>query len=247
MPDGSPRFSLVIPARNEEAYLPRLLDSVDVARARYAGGADAVEVIVADNVSTDATAEIARRRGCRVVSVEKRIIGAVRNGGARAARGEILCFVDADARIHPDTFGAIERRLDTGKIVGGATGIHLERMSLGLIVTWAVLLPLVWLTRMDTGVTFCKREDFATIGGYDEEMPAAEDVRLLFDLWRLGRRRGQRLGRARSAKAIYSTRKFDRFGDWHYVTHMPRAVFWLIFRKGPFEGFINRYWYGDQR
>ena len=247
MPDGSPRFSLVIPARNEEAYLPRLLDTVDAARARYAGGADAVEVIVADNASTDATAEIARRRGCRVVSVEKRIIGAVRNGGAGAARGEILCFVDADARIHPDTFGAIERMLDTGKIVGGATGVRLERLSLGLAVTYALMVPLVWLTRMDTGVTICWREDFLAIGGYSEELPAAEDVRLLLDLWRLGRRRGQRLGRARSAKAIASTRKFDRFGDWHYVTHMPRAIYWLIFRKGSFEGFVNRYWYSDQR
>jgi len=58
-----PRFSLVIPAHNEEAYLPPLLDTVDAARARYAGGADAVEVVVADNASTDATAEVARARG----------------------------------------------------------------------------------------------------------------------------------------------------------------------------------------
>jgi len=47
-----PRISLVIPAYNEEKYLPRLLDSVDAARARFAGRGD-VEVIVADNVSTD--------------------------------------------------------------------------------------------------------------------------------------------------------------------------------------------------
>ena len=95
---SAPRFSLIIPAWNEQAYLPRLLDTVDEARTRYRGGPDAAEVIVADNDSTDATAVIARDRGCRVVHVAKRRIAAARNGGAGIARGEILCFVDADFR-----------------------------------------------------------------------------------------------------------------------------------------------------
>ena len=59
----TPRYSVVIPAYNEEKLLGRLLDSLDVARAAY-GNADAIEVIVADNMSTDMTAEIARMRGC---------------------------------------------------------------------------------------------------------------------------------------------------------------------------------------
>ena len=53
------RQTLVIPAHNEEALLPRLLDTVEVARARYSFGAGAIEVIVADNASTDRTAGIA--------------------------------------------------------------------------------------------------------------------------------------------------------------------------------------------
>jgi hypothetical protein len=59
-----PRYSLIIPAYNEERLLPRLLDSLDIARASY-GDRGAVEVIVADNGSTDRTAEIAADRGCR--------------------------------------------------------------------------------------------------------------------------------------------------------------------------------------
>jgi glycosyltransferase involved in cell wall biosynthesis len=62
-----PQVSLVIPAWNEAALLPRLLDSVDVARRRWieAGhAADAIEVILADNGSTDATVRIASERGC---------------------------------------------------------------------------------------------------------------------------------------------------------------------------------------
>src|SRR6266478_218734 len=90
------RQTLVIPAHNEEALLPRLLDTVEVARARYSLGADAIEVIVADNASTDRTAGIATARGCRVVSVAKRAIAAARNGGAGCAQSPILAFVDAD-------------------------------------------------------------------------------------------------------------------------------------------------------
>ena len=42
---AAPRISLIIPAWNEQAYLPRLLDTVDEARRRYNGAAEAVEVI----------------------------------------------------------------------------------------------------------------------------------------------------------------------------------------------------------
>ena len=83
--ERDPRLSLVIPAYNEEAYLAALLDSVDLARERYRGGPDAIEVILADNASTDRTATMARARGCHVVSVEKRVIdvdrGEVRRSG----------------------------------------------------------------------------------------------------------------------------------------------------------------------
>ena len=60
-----PRFSLVIPAYNEANWLPAVLDTVDAARAQYRGGADAIEVIVANNVSTDETVAIAEARGAR--------------------------------------------------------------------------------------------------------------------------------------------------------------------------------------
>ncbi len=243
----APRFSLIIPSRNEEDYLPRLLDSVDDARARYHLGLEAVEVIIADNVSTDRTAEIARLRGCGLVTVHKRVIAAVRNGGARAARGQFLSFIDADSTIHPETFNALEHALGSGRVVGGATGVTMERMSFGIALTYALFLPMVWATKMDTGVVFCRREDFETVGGYNEEMIFAEDVRFLLDLKRLGRSRKQALARVTSAKAIASTRKFDRYGDWHYLTALPRALYWFLLSPHAGREFAKVYWYGDVR
>src|ERR1700722_13135715 len=123
------RISLVIPAYNEEAFLPALLQSVEAARQRYVHGADRVEVIVGDNLSTDRTAAIAQEFGYRAVSVEKRCIGAVRNGGASVATGEILCFIDADSRIDPETFNAIDAAMRTCKVSIGATGVVPDRIS----------------------------------------------------------------------------------------------------------------------
>lgn len=245
--DQKPQISLIIPAYNETELLPRLLDTVDEARARFAQGADAVEVVVADNASTDATAEVAAERGCKVAHVAQRRIAAARNGGARMAQGEILCFVDADMRIHPETFNAVAAVLARDDVVAGATGVRLERWSVGIAFTFALMLPMVLLTGMDTGVVFCRREDFEAVGGYDESRELAEDVAFLWAIRRLGKARGQHLVRLRSVKALASTRKFDQHGDWHYFTKiMPRTLPALLSR-GARTKLAKRYWYGDDR
>ncbi|HEY3123189.1 MAG TPA: glycosyltransferase [Thermoanaerobaculia bacterium] len=242
-----PRFSVVIPAYNEERLLPMLLDSIDAAREIYGRGTGAIEVIVADNASTDSTASLAVSHGCLVVSVEKRVIASARNGGVRAARGEIVCFVDADTRIHAETFCAIDDALASGRVIGGATGVRLERWSPGVVVAYMMIVPLVWITGIDTGLVFCRREDFEAVGGYGENLRIAEDIAFPWALKRLGRRRGQRLVRLRRFKATASLRKFDEHGDWHYVTMLPRTTFLYLFRRRAFLEFIDRYWYRPSR
>ena len=182
-----------------------------------------------------------------MVPVAKRSIAATRNGGGRAARGEIVGFVDADMQIHPGTFDAIEAALASDRIVGGATGITLERWSLGLAVTFAALMPAIWLTGFDTGVVFCRSRDFEATGGYDESMRVAEDVRFLLALRQLGRRQGKRLTRLTHVKAVASTRKFDQYGDWHYLTTIPRLAAGLVLKRPASLQEIERYWYEPRR
>ena len=246
LPTSPVRLSLVIPAYNESKLLPRLLDTVDAARRAYARGPDAVEVIVADNGSSDDTAAIAARYGCRVVPVAIRNIGAVRNAGARASRGELLCFVDADSRLHPDVFNAVDDALSSGKYSVGATGVTLERWSLGILCTFMLLVPIVVLTRIDTGLVFCRRADFDAVNGYDERRAAAEDVMFHVALMRHGRSKGQRAVRLTRVKAIASTRKFDEHGDWHYFQLFPHAARML---RDPAHrsAATDRYWYPDAR
>jgi len=240
------RISIVIPAYNEEVYLPRLLAGVATARARYRGGAETLEVIVADNASTDGTARVALERGCGVIPVAKRVIAAARNAGARAARGEVLAFVDADSQIHPETFNAIEASLAEGRVIGGATGMTMERWSLGIGLSYLLLVPLVKVMGIDGGVVYCRKVDFEAVGGYNEERLMAEDVEFLLALKRLGRSRGQRFARLRGVKAVASTRKFDRHGDWHCFTGMTRLAFGGLFDRRRLDRWIRSYWYEDR-
>jgi glycosyltransferase involved in cell wall biosynthesis len=238
--------SLVIPAYNEAAFLPRLLGTVRTARDRFRCGAHKIEIIVSDNGSTDETVRIATDAGCRIARAELRCIAAARNAGARIARGDVICFVDSDAQIHPDTFNVVYDLMQRPEIIGGATGVIPERWSLGIALTYAVFLTLVIPTRLDTGLVFCRRKDFEIIGGYDERMKFAEDVRFHFEMWQLGRRRGARLTRARSVKAIFSARKFDKFGDWHYFPMLMKAPWYLLNQRAG-DILAERYWYAPGR
>lgn len=242
----APDISLVIPAYNEARYLPRLLTSLAAARERYVSAGGSVETIVADNMSTDDTAQVAAAGGARVLRVTERRIAAVRNGGAAAARGRIIAFLDADTvAVHPDTFSGVATALGDPRIIGGATGCTLERWSVGLAVTYAIMIPLVWATRLDTGMVFCRREDFVAVGGYPDRLRVAEDVAFLWRLRRLGRERRQRLRRLRRYKVVASTRKFDEHGDWHYFGFLWRAP--LLLFGARFDDLADRYWYRPSR
>jgi len=241
---GVPAISLIIPAFNEEKLLPRLLESVGIAREQFRGGADAIEVIVADNASTDRTAEIARAAGCRVARVEKRRIGAVRNGGAAIARGLYLAFIDADIVIHPGSFNAIAGALAGGVHIAGATGWVFERTSLGLAATRFVARTLVTgILRMEGGIAFCTREAFDAIGGYNDDKDIAEDVEFMRALRAYGKPRGLSLKVGTGTPATVSTRKFDEHGDWHMFT----MTLWPLIKWKTFRQIVDDYWYPQQR
>ncbi|HVE50937.1 MAG TPA: glycosyltransferase [Casimicrobiaceae bacterium] len=240
-----PHISLVVPAYNEERYLPALLSSIEVAKIRYAKRNDAIEIVIADNASSDATASIARDAGCHVVVESQRSIAAARNAGARAATGTIIAFVDADSRIHPDTFAAIDRTLKDDVIVG-VTGVRVSRMSPGIFATTLVIDTISHLNRVGTGVVFCRRADWEAVGGYDRNRRYAEDFHFLVALKRLGRTRGQQLAFARNVPAVTSARKFDRHGDWHIFTTLAKSLGWLVADRPAFDRFVQRYWYEDR-
>lgn len=119
------RFSVVIPCRNAEKTVG------DAVASALAQTEPASEVIVVDDASTDASGEVARKAGARVVrNSSRRNAGGARNAGMNAARGDAFAFLDADAIAPPDWLERARRVLEGdaslaavgGRIANGRPG-----------------------------------------------------------------------------------------------------------------------------
>jgi glycosyltransferase involved in cell wall biosynthesis len=119
---ASELVSVIIPARNEAHRIGATVRAVVTQATRP------VEVLVADDGSSDATSEEAEKAGARVLALGGRgNPGAARNSAARAAKGSILLFLDADCVPRPDWLGAHLRAQQSGmSIVGGAMALPLH-------------------------------------------------------------------------------------------------------------------------
>ena len=82
--------SVVIPCYNQAHFLGEAIESV--ASQTY----EAIETIVVDDGSTDDTAEVASSHAVRCVRQQNQGVAEARNGGMRAARGDVLLFLDSD-------------------------------------------------------------------------------------------------------------------------------------------------------
>jgi glycosyltransferase involved in cell wall biosynthesis len=107
-------LSIIIPALNEENYLPRLLDCLKKQSFKN------YEIIVADADSRDKTREVAQTFGCKIVKGGLPAKG--RNEGTKIARGDIILFLDADALLPEDFLEKTlkefkERNLDIASFV----------------------------------------------------------------------------------------------------------------------------------
>jgi O-antigen biosynthesis protein len=91
-----PRVSVVVCAYQAEATIEECLRSL--AELEY----PAYEVLVVDDGSTDATAEIARRFPVRLLSRDRLGLSGARNVGLEHSEGEIVAYIDADAQADPD-------------------------------------------------------------------------------------------------------------------------------------------------
>ena len=93
------RLSFVVPAYNEEAYLPACLESI---LAQTSDLGDDVEIIVVNNASTDRTREVALKYpGVRVVDEPRKGLTFARQAGFAASTGELIANVDSDSRLTP--------------------------------------------------------------------------------------------------------------------------------------------------
>lgn len=231
-------LSFIVPAFNEETVLGETLRSLDAA-ARRAG--EPFEVIVVDDASTDDTAAIARAHDATVLRVELHRISAVRNAGARIARGDLLVFVDADTLVHADTLTQMLDAVRSGAIGGGAR-VRLDEHGLP---RWVRVLSsftcwLVYRLRIAGGCfIFARREAFAAVGGFDERYFASEEIHFGNALKKIGR------FALVPAPVMSSGRKLRLFSGWQLLRQMLRFAVrgWPALRRR--EGL--EFWYDGRR
>ena len=112
-------ISVIIPHLNQPDALEACLCSLDVQSLPR----DQFEVIVVDNGSTPPPAGIvARHAGVRLLHEARPGPGPARNTGVNAATGDLLAFIDADCRAHPDWTNNLSQALRTspsGTVLGG--------------------------------------------------------------------------------------------------------------------------------
>src|SRR3954463_16019724 len=199
-------LSFIIPAHNEEHWIAACVSSIHAAMQNIT---EPYELIVVDDASTDATAEIANAlakgwlgssgtrapstagtglQSLRVLRVNLRKISAVRNAGARAATGDIFLFIDADTQANEPAIRASLAALRAGAAGGGCT----PKFE-GPVEWWARII--IWFAvkiarriRLVGGCfQFCTRESFNAIGGFNESFRAGEDMAFCQAIKKVGR------------------------------------------------------------
>jgi cellulose synthase/poly-beta-1,6-N-acetylglucosamine synthase-like glycosyltransferase len=181
-PGDLPLVSVIIPVRNDAKRLDVCLSSLGI--QDYSR----MEIIVIDNGSTDDSLQVALRHGAKALHFPHLRVGALRNCGVKAARGEILAFIDSDHQA-PDHWvrRAVDELLAAKKAVVGSPYLaphdgtwvqrswehHRLRMRDRHSARW-----------LGAGNMFLFQEDFLRVGGFREDLVASEDVDLCIRLAR---------------------------------------------------------------
>lgn len=201
---NEPVISVVIPTWNAADYLPATLDSI------FAQSYDRFEIIVVDDGSTDGTADLISGYGERIRCISQENWGGPsrpRNAAIEAARGELICFFDADDLMDPDKLALavdVFARLPEVDFVftgfreideAGATlnddflaeykdfRAHLEstdHRDAHLLAGRTAYSLLLRANFIGTSSVVCRRDLFDRVGPFDEEMLNSDDI----DMWR---------------------------------------------------------------
>ncbi len=233
-------YSIVIPAFNEARELPATLAAVRRAMAALDRPG---ELIVVDNNSTDATADVARGNGAdQVVFEKKNQIACARNAGAAVATGTHFIFVDADTRISAALLRKALEQLDAGDCVGGGAIVSFEGRAnrVGAFGIWLWEKISKWTRTAAGSFLFCRSDAFTAVGGFDERFYAGEEIRLSGRLKRYGKARALRFHILHGPPALTSARKLDWYSGpailgWGLLI----MVFPVVVRFRRFCGF----WY----
>lgn len=225
-----PTLSVVIPTKNEERYLPMLLEALTRQTLQPQ------EIIVAD-ISTDGTRKIAERFGAKVV--DGGLPSVARNKGAQVSTTDFLLFLDADVVVRDDEFlqKALQECVAREFSIATADVVVMSEKRFDHMAhdfyNWYVRL---WGSVFPHAPGFCilvRRSLHEAIGGFDERIVFCED----HDYARRAAKKGK-FGILNSVKIFATTRRQERDGRLSMV-----VKYVLGELHGMFLGPIRHNWF----
>src|SRR3989344_5044925 len=197
-------ISIVIPALNEEKYLPKLLDCIK--SQSYTD----YEVIVADADSIDNTRKIALKNGYRIAKGGMPAVG--RNKGARMAKGSLILFLDADVQFGNDFLkNSVEEFKKRNLSVAGFRLLPLgnnilDKVFFYIFNLWTMSTQFFYPNAAGAGI-MCKKEIHEKIDGFDETIKLSEDMDYVKRCGKIGKFRI-----LKSPRLYVAMRRFDTEG-----------------------------------
>lgn len=221
-----PRISVIVPAKNEHALLPHCLSSLI-----RQNDPPTYEIIVVDGNSTDDTADIARSFGVRVIKQSKK--GKVQGfiEGANAARGEILCFTEADCVVPDHWMRTIVSYFDNHHNVCAISATYTFHSSTRLLRILATLVhpianALYFLIFRNASIrgsnSAVRKSAYKKIGGFSANQAELYDVDLGKRLRTVGRIHHV------SAMRIETSDRRIRGRFWQYITEAVPSIIQVV-------------------
>jgi len=219
------KISVIVPAFNEEKLIAASLRAMREAAGSFARLGWETEIIVCDNNSSDATAQLARAAGARVVFEPVNQIARARNTGAAAAGGDWFVFIDADSRPTPELLAEVAAQIQSGRCLAGGCTIRMDERHFVADRATGVWNLVSRMARWAAGsFIFCQAQAFRTAGGFNMELFASEEIDLSKRLKKLARASGKKIVILHRHPLLTSARKMRLYSRGHMAGFLKNAL-----------------------
>ncbi len=228
------KISIIIPAYNEEKYIKTTLSKLkEIKEKEYKN----LEIIVAENGSTDRTYEIAKQyadadKNFKVFHLDKASAAIATNFGAKQATGEILILMDADTYPLNRAISEIAKKFEYNNVVSVCTYVktnssNVNNMLFYLSSELAYLSSKIGIPLFYTICVAYRKDIFEQLNGLKENFVTAYDLDLS--------KRASKFGKcvfARKANVFTSARRVEKGGTANIIMyHLKNFIKFSIYKK----------------